>query len=130
MQYGRRPPHRLGRGLPQCRLERAHPVGGLYFNHTIVSCGTNARLADFIALSSVQIMHITFLGLDNARELVYRHCRQMLLNLMIVLGDHGDHLTVSSILMNSKTDAREFGLSLPPLPNVLIRYVEYRARQI
>lgn len=66
-------------------------------------------------------MHITFLGLDNARELVYRHCRQMLLNLMIVLGDHGDHLTVSSILMNSKTDAREFGLSLPPLPNVLIR---------
>ena len=69
----------------------------------------------------IQIMHITFLGLDNARELVYRHCRQMLLNLMIVLGDHGDHLTVSSILMNSKTDAREFGLSLPPLPNVLIR---------
>ena len=66
-------------------------------------------------------MHITFLGLDNARELVYRHCRQMLLNLMIVLGDHGDHLTVSSILMNSKTDAREFGLSLPPLPNVLIK---------
>ena len=66
-------------------------------------------------------MHITFLGLDNARELVYRHCRQMLLNLMIVLGDHGDHLTVSSILMNSKTDAREFGLSLPPLQNVLIK---------
>ena len=67
-------------------------------------------------------MHITFLGLDNARELVYRHCRQMLLNLMIVLGDHGDHLTVSSILMNTKTDEREFGLSLPPLPNVLIRH--------
>jgi hypothetical protein len=41
------------------------------------------------------ILHITFLGLDNSRELVYGHCRQMLLNLLIVLCDHNDHLAVS-----------------------------------
>ena len=29
------------------------------------------------------MLHIIFLGLDNSRELVYKHCQQLLLNLLI-----------------------------------------------
>lgn len=50
------------------------------------------------------MLHIIFLGLDNSREVVHRHCQQLLLNLLIVLGHHNDHLTISRILMNNKTD--------------------------
>ena len=62
------------------------------------------------------MLHIIFLGLDNSRELIYRHCHQLLLNLLIVLGQHNDHLTVSSVLMNGQIDQMKFGLSLPTLP--------------
>ena len=62
------------------------------------------------------MLHIIFLGLDNSRELVYNHCHQLLLNLLIVLGQHNDHLTVSSVLMNGQTDQMKYGLNLPALP--------------
>ena len=45
-----------------------------------------------------------------------RHCQQLLLNLLIVLCEHLDHLTVSSILMNNKTEGFDFGLVLSALP--------------
>ena len=47
-----------------------------------------------------------------------RHCHQLLLNLLIVLGQHSDHLTVSSILMNGQIEQTGFGLCLPTLPIV------------
>ena len=50
------------------------------------------------------MLHIIFLGLDNNKEMIYRHCHQLLLNLLIVLGQHSDHLTVSSILMNGQIE--------------------------
>jgi len=55
------------------------------------------------------MLHIAFLGLDNSREIVHRHCQQLLLNLLMVLCEHNDHLTVSSILMNTKTDKVRYG---------------------
>ncbi|CAH0545977.1 unnamed protein product [Brassicogethes aeneus] len=62
------------------------------------------------------MLHILFLGLDHTRPLVYQHCKQLLLNLLIVLARHNDHLTVAHILLNSKTNQLELGLSTPSLP--------------
>ena len=70
------------------------------------------------------MLHIIFLGLDNSRELIYKHCHQLLLNLLIVLGQHSDHLTVSSILMTGQIDQMRFGLSLPPLPIISHDFTE------
>lgn len=61
------------------------------------------------------ILHILFLGLDHTRPLVHQHCKQLLLNLLIVLAQHNDHLVVAHILLNSKTNL-EFGLPTPILP--------------
>ncbi len=38
------------------------------------------------------------------RILFFRHCQQLLVNLLTVLCHHNDHLTVSSILMHCKTE--------------------------
>lgn len=61
------------------------------------------------------MLHILFLGLDHTRPLVHQHCKQLLLNLLIVLAQHNDHLTVAHILLNSKTNQLELGLTTPPL---------------
>lgn len=61
------------------------------------------------------ILHIAFLGLDHTRPLVHQHCKQLLLNLLIVLAQHNDHLTVAHILLNSKTNQLGLGLSVPAL---------------
>ena len=39
------------------------------------------------------VLHMAILGLDHTRPLVSEHCKQLLLNLLLVLTDHGDHLT-------------------------------------
>ena len=70
------------------------------------------------------MLHIIFLGLDNSRELVYKHCQQLLLNLLIVLGQHNDHLGISRILMNAKIDITNVGLSLPSLPVIKHNFTE------
>lgn len=62
------------------------------------------------------MLHILFLGLDHTRPQVYQHCKQLLLNLLIVLAQHNDHLTVAHILLNSKTNQLELGLTTPSLP--------------
>lgn len=64
------------------------------------------------------MLHILFLGLDHTRPLVYHHCKELLLNLLIVLAQHKDHLTVAHILLNSKTKHLELGLSTPILLSV------------
>ncbi|XP_024082202.1 protein furry isoform X2 [Cimex lectularius] len=62
------------------------------------------------------MLHILFLGLDHSRNLVHQHCKQLLLNLLIVLSVHNDHLTVAQILLNRKTLQLELGLTVPPVP--------------
>lgn len=64
------------------------------------------------------MLHILFLGLDHTRPMVYQHCKELLLNLLIVLAQHNDHLTIAHILLNSKTKHLELGLSTPILPSV------------
>ena len=70
------------------------------------------------------MLHIIFLGLDNSREMVYKHCRQLLLNLLIVLGRHNDHLGISRVMMTTKIDLMNFGLSLPSLPVIKHTFTE------
>jgi hypothetical protein len=62
------------------------------------------------------MLHILFLGLDHNRPLVHEHCKQLLLNLLLVLADHSDHLTVAQILLNCKTSQLGLGITTPALP--------------
>nr|CAD7394481.1 unnamed protein product [Timema cristinae] len=62
------------------------------------------------------MLHILFLGMDHNRPLVHEHCKQLLLNLLVVLAEHNDHLTVAHILLNSKTAQLGLGLPAPALP--------------
>ena len=39
------------------------------------------------------VLHMAILGLDHNRPLVSEHCKELLLNLLLVLAEHGDHLT-------------------------------------
>ncbi|XP_018335374.1 protein furry-like isoform X2 [Agrilus planipennis] len=64
------------------------------------------------------MLHILFLGLDHTKPIVYQHCKQLLLNLLVVLAEHNDHLTVAHILLNSKTNQLGLGLPMPSLPIV------------
>lgn len=62
------------------------------------------------------MLHIVFLGLDHSRPLVRDHCRCLLLNMLVVLGDHRDHLGVARVLLGSKTEQLGLGLTIPALP--------------
>jgi len=62
------------------------------------------------------ILHIVFLGLDHTRSLVHEHCKALLLNLLIMLADHKDHLTVAQVLLTCKTRFLGLGLNIPALP--------------
>lgn len=70
------------------------------------------------------MLHILFLGLDHSRTLVHEHCKQLLLNLLIVLADHSDHLSVAQILLNRKTVQLGLGLPTPPLPVLTHNFTE------
>lgn len=65
------------------------------------------------------MLHIAFLGLDHSRTLVHEHCKQLLLNLLLVLADHADHLSVAQILLSRKTVELGLGLPTPPLPVIM-----------
>jgi len=58
------------------------------------------------------MLHILFLGLDHTRIIVREHCKQLCVNLLIVLAEHNDHLTVARILLNSETSKLDLGLTL------------------
>lgn len=60
------------------------------------------------------MLHILFLGLDHSRSLVLEHCKQCLLNLLLVLCEPCDQLTVAQILLNTNTRKLQLGLSTPP----------------
>lgn len=70
------------------------------------------------------MLHIIFLGLDHTRSLVHEHCKQLLLNLLIVLSRHNDHLSVARILLNNATQQLGYGITIQantprPLPNFI-----------
>jgi hypothetical protein len=63
-------------------------------------------------------------GLDHPRSLVHEHCKQLLLNLLIVLSRHNDHLSVARILLNNATQQLGYGITIQsntaiPLPNFI-----------
>lgn len=62
------------------------------------------------------MLHMLFLGLDHSRALVHEHCKQLLLNLLVVLSAHGDHLTVARVLLAAKTQQLALGVPKPQLP--------------
>ncbi|XP_046667613.1 protein furry isoform X2 [Homalodisca vitripennis] len=70
------------------------------------------------------MLHILFLGLDHSRTLVHEHCKQLLLNLLLVLADHADHLSVAQILLNRKTMELGLGLPTPLLPVITHNFTE------
>lgn len=63
------------------------------------------------------MLHILFLGLDHTRPIVRDHCKQLLLNMLMVLAEHMDHLTIAKIVLNSQTTKMGLGL---PVPNLSI----------
>lgn len=56
------------------------------------------------------MLHMLFLGLDQGRNLIYQHCKQLLLNLLVVVADHSDSLSIAQTLLNRKTVQLEIGL--------------------
>ena len=59
------------------------------------------------------MLHILFLGMDHSKAIVYEHCKQLLLNLLIVTTKHGDNLNVARILLNNRILRQNYGLSMP-----------------
>ena len=58
--------------------------------------------------STLENKYVIFI--DNNRPIVHNHCKQLLLNLLVVLGSHNDHLSVASVLLNNKTNELNYGL--------------------
>lgn len=81
------------------------------------------------------MLHILFLGLDHqTRPLVHEHCKALLLNLLIILADHSDHLTVAQILLSCKTKQLGLGLHISSIPtishNFTGRYLTWSSRAV
>lgn len=73
------------------------------------------------------MLHILFLGMDQSRNLINQHCKQLLLNLLIVLANHSDYLSVAQILLNRKV--MHLGLRLM-VPSVSVSYHNFIGKTI
>lgn len=62
------------------------------------------------------MLHIALLGMDHSRPLVHQHCKQLLLNLLLVLANNSDQLTIAQVLLNRDTMRLGLGLPTPPVP--------------
>ncbi|XP_025416970.1 protein furry isoform X3 [Sipha flava] len=62
------------------------------------------------------MLHIALLGMDHSRPLVHQHCKQLLLNLLLVLANNSDQLTIAQVLLNRNTMRLGIGLPTPPVP--------------
>lgn len=62
------------------------------------------------------MLHIALLGMDHSRPLVHQHCKQLLLNLLLVLANNSDQLTIAQVLLNRDTIRLGLGLPTPPVP--------------
>ncbi|XP_058793249.1 protein furry isoform X2 [Phymastichus coffea] len=107
--------------------DSSQPISGFH------RCNIAVMLLTDVVIDGIQLdwaihvplmLHIVFLGLDHSRPLVRDHCRLLLLNMLVVLGDHRDHLGVARVLLATKTDQLGLGLSMPPLPVVEHNFTE------
>ncbi|XP_016844243.1 protein furry isoform X3 [Nasonia vitripennis] len=107
--------------------DSSQPISGFH------RCNIAVMLLTDVVVDGIQLdwaihvplmLHIVFLGLDHSRPLVRDHCRLLLLNMLVVLGDHRDHLGVARVLLATKTDLLGLGLSTPPLPVVEHNFTE------
>lgn len=64
-------------------------------------------------LLSEMLMHA-----HNFRWIVHQHCRQLLLNLLVAVAAHHDHLTIARVLLASRSAQLGLGISPPTLPLV------------
>lgn len=62
------------------------------------------------------MLHIALLGMDHSRPLVHQHCKELLLNLLLVLANNSDQLTIAQVLLNRDTKRLGLGLPTPPVP--------------
>ncbi|CAK1553991.1 unnamed protein product [Leptosia nina] len=103
------------------------PVSGFH------RCNVAVMLLCDVVLDGVELdwsihvplmLHIVFLGMDHTRWLVHQHCRQLLLNLLVAVAAHHDHLTVARVLLAARSS--QLGLPLPPpsLPLVIHNFTE------
>ncbi|XP_060809627.1 protein furry isoform X2 [Amyelois transitella] len=70
------------------------------------------------------MLHIVFLGMDHTRWIVHQHCRQLLLNLLVAVAAHHDHLTVARVLLASRSAQLGLGMAPPSLPLVPHNFTE------
>ncbi|XP_050682985.1 protein furry [Leptidea sinapis] len=82
------------------------PVSGFH------RCNVAVMLLCDVVLDGVELdwsihvplmLHIVFLGMDHTRWIVHQHCRQLLLNLLVAVAAHQDHLTIARILLAARS---------------------------
>ncbi|XP_044014462.1 protein furry isoform X2 [Aphidius gifuensis] len=107
--------------------DASQPISGFHRCNIAVMLLTDV-IVDGISLDwSIHVplmLHIIFLGLDHSRFLVRDHCRLLLINLLVVLSDHRDHLGVARVLLAAKTESLNLGLTTPALPIHLHNFTE------
>ncbi|XP_022655915.1 protein furry-like isoform X2 [Varroa destructor] len=90
--------------FPNCGFHRCNMAVILLAD--MVTAGISVDWSPHIPL----LLHVAFLGLDNGKQLVYEHCRKLLLHLLVAVAQHNDDYTVSRILLNAATQHLNFGL--------------------
>ncbi|XP_041986547.1 protein furry isoform X3 [Aricia agestis] len=103
------------------------PVSGFH------RCNVAVMLLCDVVLDGVELdwsihvplmLHIVFLGMDHTRWIVHQHCRQLLLNLLVAVAAHHDHLTVARVLLAARSAKLGLALQSPPLPLVPHNFTE------
>ncbi|XP_073949446.1 microtubule binding protein furry isoform X3 [Choristoneura fumiferana] len=106
--------------------DSSQPISGFH------RCNVAVMLLCDVVLDGVELdwsihvplmLHIVFLGMDHTRWIVHQHCRQLLLNLLVAVAAHHDHLTVARVLLASRS--AQLGRGAPPaLPLVPHNFTE------
>ncbi|XP_068619983.1 protein furry isoform X2 [Battus philenor] len=103
------------------------PISGFH------RCNVAVMLLCDVVLDGVEIdwsihvplmLHIVFLGMDHTRWIVHQHCRQLLLNLLVAVAAHHDHLTVARTLLASRSAQLGLTVAAPPLPLIQHNFTE------
>ncbi|KAJ2954552.1 hypothetical protein O0L34_g2835 [Tuta absoluta] len=107
--------------------DTSQPVSGFH------RCNVAVMLLCDVVLDGVELdwsihvplmLHIVFLGMDHTRWIVHQHCRQLLLNLLVAVAAHHDHLTVARVLLASRSQQLRLGITPPTLPLVPHNFTE------
>ncbi|XP_045542043.1 protein furry-like [Papilio machaon] len=103
------------------------PISGFH------RCNVAVMLLCDVVLDGVEIdwsihvplmLHIVFLGMDHTRWIVHQHCRQLLLNLLVAVAAHHDHLTVARTLLASRSAQLGLAVTAPSLPLLQHNFTE------